>query len=58
MVQKLNAYCKAKKIDIFASTFGKESLILAKYNPPYIKWASSELTKLSNLYQALLLKFQ
>lgn len=51
--KKLNAYCKAKKIDIFASTFGKESTnFLIKYNPPYIKWASSELTKLSNLYQA------
>ena len=51
--KKLNDYCKTKKIDIFASTFGKESTsFLVKYNPPYIKWASSELTKLSNLYQA------
>ena len=57
--KKLNAYCKAKKIDIFASTFGKESTnFLAKYNPPYIKWASSELTKLSNLYQAASFKIQ
>lgn len=50
---KLSQFCKLKKIDIFASTFGNKSTnFLMKYNPPYIKWASSELTKLSNLYYA------